>query len=184
MSRGKPGIGALVVLAIGLVVLLTSGEGDDGDRSRPDSANATPTQPRPAEPVRATVTRVIDGDTVEVSLPGGATEDVRYIGIDTPESVAPGQPVECYGRRASRLNERLVEGREVRLTFGAERRDRYGRLLAYVHAGPLFVNAEMVRRGVARTLEIAPNTDHAAQLDRLARRAGSTGRGLWGACGT
>ncbi len=70
----------------------------------------------------------------------------------------------------------------MRLRFDRERRDAYGRLLAYVHAGRRFVNAELVRRGYARTLAIPPNTSHAPLFDRLARRAGEAGRGLWGAC--
>ncbi len=123
--------------------------------------------------------RVIDGDTIEVSI-DGAEEDVRYIGVDTPETVKPDAPVQCYGPQASAANHRLVEGRTVRLVFDRERRDAYGRLLAYVYtqarteAGdPRFVNAALVRDGYARTLEIAPNTAHAAELRRLQARAGS-----------
>ena len=77
--------------------------------------------------------RVIDGDTIEVSI-DGSEEDVRYIGVDTPETVKPGAPVQCYGPQASAANHRLVEGRTVRLVFDRERRDAYGRLLAYVYA--------------------------------------------------
>jgi micrococcal nuclease len=138
--------------------------------------------------VSARVVRVIDGDTVEVTI-DGTEEDVRYIGIDTPETVKPGSPVECYGPQASAANHRLVEGRTVRLVFDAERRDPYDRLLAYVYTGgrgqpgnPRFVNAALVRHGYARTLQIAPNTDHARQLRRLQAQAGRDGRGLWGAC--
>ena len=80
----------------------------------------------------ARVVRVIDGDTIEVSI-DGAEEDVRYIGVDTPETVKPGAPVQCYGPQASAANHRLVEGRTVRLVFDRERRDAYGRLLAYVY---------------------------------------------------
>ena len=72
----------------------------------------------------------------------------------------------------------------MRLRFDDERRDQYGRLLAYVSVDGRFVNAELVRRGFARTLEIAPNTDEAARLDRLERRAGAAGLGLWDACGS
>src|SRR3954452_8889733 len=92
----------------------------------------------------ARVQRVVDGDTVV--LAGG--ERVRYIGVDTPESVKPGTPVQCYAKAAGAANERLVAGRRVRLRFDAERRDRYGRLLAYVYRASdgLFVNAELVRR--------------------------------------
>jgi micrococcal nuclease len=146
----------------------------------------------PAEPngsVSARVTEVVDGDTIEVELAEGGDEDVRYIGIDTPETVKPGTPVECAGEEAHRLNERLVAGRRVTLRIGAEPRDDYGRLLAYVYVpgagragGALFVNAELVRRGLARTLTIPPNDDFAALFDRLAARAGRAGRGLWSAC--
>ena len=68
------------------------------------------------------------------------------------------------------------------LVFDHELRDDYGRLLAYVYVGDVFVNARLVARGFARTLEIAPNTSRAARLGRLEARAGAAGRGLWGAC--
>ena len=58
---------------------------------------------------------------------------MRYIGVDTPESVKPGEPVQCYAKQASDFNERLVDGRRVRLRIGRERTDRYGRMLAYVY---------------------------------------------------
>jgi micrococcal nuclease len=139
-------------------------------------------------PVNAKVTRVVDGDTIEVELPGGDEEDVRYIGIDTPETVKPGTPVQCGGPRAHEVNERLVGGRTVTLHFDEERRDVYGRLLAYVYlprgtgGRPLFVNAELARRGLARTLTIPPNDSFAPLFARLAGRAGVRGRGLWGSC--
>ena len=94
----------------------------------------------------------------------GREEDVRYIGVDTPETVKPDTPVQCFGPQASRFNHALVEHRRVRLVFGVERRDVYGRLLAYVYLGGRFVNAELVRRGLARTLTIPPNDRFAAPL--------------------
>lgn len=139
-----------------------------------------------AEPPRsawAQVTRVVDGDTIEVQL-GGRTEDVRYIGVDTPETVKPDTPVQCFGPRASSFNHALVERRRVRLVFGVERRDVYGRLLAYVYLGRRFVNAMLVRRGLARSLTIRPNDRFAPLFRRLELRAARAGRGLWGACPT
>jgi micrococcal nuclease len=143
----------------------------------------------PSGPLTAHVTRVIDGDTIVVRLPGGDTEDVRYIGMDTPETVKPGTPVQCFGPEAHEANERLVDGRTVTLRFDAERRDLYGRLLAYVFLPgarpgrrPLFVNADLVRRGLARTLTIPPNDSYAPLFARLAAGAGVRGRGLWGSC--
>ena len=132
---------------------------------------------------RAEVVRVVDGDTIRVSL-DGRTERVRYIGIDTPESVKPGTPVQCYAKRASAANAALVAGRSVRLVADVERRDRYGRLLAYVYREPdgAFVNARLVADGFARPMTIAPNVAHARELARLARAAREAGRGLWKAC--
>jgi micrococcal nuclease len=143
-------------------------------RDRPDPARAG---------AAATVTRVVDGDTVHVDL-DGTDETVRYIGIDTPESVKPGTPVQCYAEQASAANARLVRGQDVRLRFDAERRDRFGRLLAYVYRADdgTLVNARLVRDGAARPLRIAPNTRFAARFSALAAEAKAAGRGLWKAC--
>ena len=162
-------MGSLVLLALVAAVLL-----------RPWEWQA-PWQPAPAGTAWAYVTRAVDGDTIEVRL-GGETEDVRYIGVDTPETVKPGTPVQCFGPQAHRFNARLVEHRRVRLVFGVERRDVYGRLLAYVHLGDRLVNAELVRRGLARTLTIAPNDRFAGRFERLQQAAARDGRGLWGDC--
>ena len=129
------------------------------------------------------VARVVDGDTIRVQLASGE-EAVRYIGIDTPESVKPGAPVECFAERASAFNERLVSGEHVRLVRDVEERDRYGRLLAYVYRvrDGLFVNAELVRRGYATVATFPPNVAHEGELRRLANRARVSGRGLWAEC--
>ncbi len=129
------------------------------------------------------VTRVVDGDTVKVSL-GGRRETVRYIGMDTPETVKPNTPVQCFGKSASAQNQHLVAGARVTLRLGAEPRDRYGRLLAYVYrrSDGLFVNAALVRGGFATILTIPPNTAHAGELRRLQGTASAAGRGLWRVC--
>ena len=142
---------------------------------------------QPSGPLSVRVTHVVDGDTIDVQLPDGDEDTVRYIGIDTPETVKPGTPVQCGGPRAHEVNDRLVYGKTVTLRFDAERRDVYGRLLAYVYLPrpgrrPLFVNAELARRGLARTLTIPPNDSFAPLFDRFAGRAGVRGRGLWGRC--
>jgi micrococcal nuclease len=135
----------------------------------------------PPRSASAYVLRAVDGDTIEVEL-DGQHEDVRYIGVDTPETVKPDTPVQCFGPRAHRFNARLVTHRRVRLVFGVERRDIYGRLLAYVYLGHRFVNAELARRGLARTLTIAPNDRFARRFKRLQGAAARAGRGLWSAC--
>lgn len=164
------GRGSVLLLLLVAVVLLRPWESWDelGRDETPQSASAV-------------VTRVVDGDTVEVQL-DGEIEDVRYIGVDTPETVKPGAPVDCFGPQASDFNHRLVERRRVRLVFGVERRDQYGRLLAYVYLGNRFVNAELLRRGLAETLTIPPNDRFAARFERLEIAAARAGRGLWGAC--
>jgi micrococcal nuclease len=130
----------------------------------------------------ARVIRAVDGDTLEVAMPDGGREDVRLIGVDTPETVKPGTPVQCFGPRASDFTHRVADGRSARLELGVERRDVYGRLLAYVRISGRFLNAMLVGRGLARTLTIAPNDRLAPLFARLQIRAARAGRGLWGAC--
>lgn len=176
MSFGSrlPSLASVLLLIAGIVLLLvTSGDDEGGSGSSPGEPSA--------DAAFARVIRIVDGDTVVVLI-DGREDRVRYIGVDTPETVAPDEPVGCFGHRASEFNESLVENERVRLVFDDERRDRYDRLLAYVYVGDLFVNAELVRRGLARTLEIAPNTDFAELLDRLEQQAAEGGRGLWTAC--
>lgn len=139
----------------------------------------------PGGTAAATLARVVDGDTIAVEI-GGREERVRYIGLDTPETVKPNAPVECYGHDAHSLNARLVgdEGASLTLRFDRELRDRYDRLLAYVYRADdgLFVNARLVAAGAARTLPIAPNTAHASRFSALQHAARTAGRGLWSAC--
>jgi micrococcal nuclease len=162
-------IGSAALLAV--VALLIVRPWEEGGREGPATATAV-------------VTRVVDGDTIEARV-GDRVEDVRLIGIDTPETVKPGAPVECFGPQASRVAHRLLGGRRVWLVFGVERRDAYGRLLAYVYLGPAerrFVNAILARRGLARSLTIPPNDRFAPLLRRLELGAARAGRGLWGSC--
>lgn len=127
------------------------------------------------------VTRVVDGDTIEVQL-GGREVDIRLIGIDTPESVAPGQPIECYGRRASAYTESRLEGEIVRLEFDVERLDRYGRTLAYVWVDDELFNETLVAEGYAVVTTFPPNVMYVDRFLAAQRAAREAGRGLWGEC--
>jgi len=132
----------------------------------------------------ATVVWVIDGDTIVVDI-GGATETLRLLGIDTPETVAPERPVECFGPQASRRTRALLPvGTTVRLERDVEARDRFDRLLAYVHRSEddLFVNEDLVRGGWATVLSIAPNRAYASRLAAAESSARGARRGLWSAC--
>jgi micrococcal nuclease len=165
---------AVIALAAGLLAYRHGG---------PDvGTGAADVQPNAV--LSARVVRVVDGDTIKIDV-GGRQDTVRYIGMDTPESVKPNTPVQCYAEAASHENARLLpEGLQLRLVVGQEARDRYDRLLAYVYrrSDGLFVNAALLRGGYAHTLTIAPNDRLAPQFDVLEDQARAAGRGLWRAC--
>lgn len=135
----------------------------------------------------AMVLSVIDGDTIRVSL-RGQTVTVRYIGMDTPETVDPSRAVEPYGAEASEANRRLVEGRTVALEKDVSETDRFGRLLRYVYveqlAGLMMVNAELVRLGYARVATFPPDVRYQSLFLDLEREARSANRGLWALAAT
>lgn len=140
----------------------------------------TPTLVTPVAPSQlALVTRVIDGDTIEVTL-NGKTYTVRYIGIDTPETVHPTLGEEPYGKEASIKNKELVEGEKVRLEKDVSETDQYGRLLRYVYVDDLFVNAELVRLGYAQVATYPPDVKYQSYFLQLQNEARTNGRGLWG----
>ena len=123
-------------------------------------------------PETATVTQVIDGDTIVIDT----GHRVRYIGIDTPEV----HPVaEAYGMEAWQANRNLVEGKEVRLERDATETDKYGRLLRYVYADDTLVNAELVRLGLAEAKAYPPDIKHQELLEQLEKEARQAGRGMW-----
>ena len=135
-------------------------------------------------PGSATVVHVIDGDTVDLLI-GRRAETARLLGIDTPETVKPGAPVDCFGPEASaRTKALLPPGTVVRLTRDVEARDRFDRLLVYVVRADddLFVNRSLVADGYARTLAIEPNDAHRSDLDAAEAEARADQRGLWGRC--
>lgn len=135
-------------------------------------------------PGRAVVTHVVDGDTVEVRI-AGRTETVRLLGIDTPETVAPGQPVDCFGPEASERTKALLPpGTAIDVQRDEEARDRFGRLLGYVTRveDGLLVNRALVADGYARVLSIEPNTALRGDLAVAQAEARRSGRGLWSAC--
>jgi micrococcal nuclease len=126
------------------------------------------------------VTRVIDGDTIEIE--GG--ERVRYIGIDTPETVDPRKPVQCFGVEASNKNKELVEGKMVRLEKDITDRDKYNRLLRYVYVGDTFINLELVKQGFAYSYSYPPDIKYQEQFVKAQQEAREVKRGLWNACPT
>ena len=128
----------------------------------------------------ATVARVIDGDTFELS----DGERVRLIGIDSPESVKSGTGVECFGRESSEFLREFIEGKNVRLESDRTDRDRYGRLLRYVYLGEVFVNEQIVQGGYAESTVYRPDIRFQAVFDEAERQAKQERKGMWmaGAC--
>lgn len=132
---------------------------------------------------RALVSKVVDGDTLE--LADGKT--VRFIGIDTPETVDPKRPVGCFGKEASNETKSLLSGREVILQKDVSDKDKYGRLLRLIFlplpSGQLlFVNDYLVREGFARVLTYPPDIKYNEKLRQAEEEAKQYGRGLWGNC--
>lgn len=130
----------------------------------------------------ARVVHVVDGDTIAVAMRNGRRETVRILGVDTPETVKPGTPVQCFGPEASSYTKRRLSGRAVRLELDDETRDRYGRLLAYVIVDGRRFDDELLRLGYARLLVIAPNDAHGRALLAAENDAREHRRGLWSAC--
>ena len=129
--------------------------------------------------------RDVDGDTIDVTIDGHA-ERIRLIGINTPETVKPNSPVECFGHEASTFTKSLLNaGEQLHLERDVEARDAYGRLLAYVYrvSDGLFVNLEVIRLGYAQVLTFPPNVAHTEDFVGAARAAEAANLGLWGACG-
>ena len=128
------------------------------------------------------VVEVIDGDTIVVAFSNGATDTVRLLGVDTPETVHPVRGQECFGPEASAFTKKQLMGRVVVLESDVERRDVYDRRLAYVYLRGDRFNDILLRRGYARFLVIPPNDAHGRALLDAELAARQERRGLWGTC--
>lgn len=130
------------------------------------------------------VSRVIDGDTIEIST----GQKVRYIGIDTPETVHPEKTVQCFGTEASQKNKELVEGKLVRLEKDVSETDKYGRLLRYVYlisdgsTPTIFVNDYLISQGFARASTYPPDVKYQDRFQEAEANARDNNRGLWSNC--
>jgi micrococcal nuclease len=128
----------------------------------------------------AAVTRVVDGDTIRVQIDGDEYR-VRYIGIDTPETVDPRRPVGCFGKEASERNRQLVEGQTVGLEKDVSETDSFDRLLRYVWVEDRMVNATLVEEGYALASTYPPDVRYSVRFAALQSEAREAARGLWGA---
>ena len=121
------------------------------------------------------VVRVIDGDTIVLEN----NERVRYIGIDTPELPRGRKGGGAFAFEAKAYNQELVEGRRVVLEYDEQKRDRFGRILAYVYRGDVMINEELLRAGLARAVSYPPDLRHREIFERIEREAREKGLGLW-----
>ncbi|HSK81914.1 MAG TPA: thermonuclease family protein, partial [Rubrobacter sp.] len=129
-----------------------------------------------------TVTRVVDGDTIEGNPTLSWTEDVRLLGVDTPETVDPNEPVEPYGPEASAFTNQQLEGERVTLIFDQEKRDQYGRALAYVQISSQSetFNETLLKQGYAQLYVVPPNDRYEVTFSQAQHQARQTQRGIWG----
>jgi len=133
------------------------------------------------------VIRVVDGDTITILI-GGKRETVRLIGINTPETVDPRRPVECFGKEASNKAKELLTGKRVRLEADPTQqdRDRYGRLLRYVYLEDgTFVNEWMIEEGFAYEFTYTAPYQYQEEFKTAQEEAMKKQKGLWreGVCG-
>lgn len=137
--------------------------------------SSTPIQ-TPSARKTVKVTRVVDGDTIKID----SGQTVRYIGIDTPESVDPRKGVQCFAKEASVKNTALVLGKTVELEQDISATDRYGRLLAYVWVHDVMVNEYLVREGYAFARTFPPDVKYQLPLAEAEAAARQEQKGLWG----
>ncbi|MDD2823097.1 MAG: thermonuclease family protein [Candidatus Daviesbacteria bacterium] len=182
---------ALVLLIVGILLLFlgfNQGSSETVNKTETPQPSVSSTQSAriSEEPIKgeeAEVTRVVDGDTIVIS----SGEKVRYIGIDTPETVDPRRAVGCFGKEASNENKKLVEGKTVVLMKDISDKDQFGRLLRLVYLKQddgnfIFVNDYLVREGFAKASTYPPDVKFSKQFVEAEREAREASRGLWKMC--
>ncbi|MDO8570261.1 MAG: thermonuclease family protein [Candidatus Daviesbacteria bacterium] len=177
----------IVFLTLSLGLLWLGWEaGKENTKQLIQSSDPTPTL-EAVDPVNqetgVLVTKVVDGDTIEIQ--GG--QKIRYVGIDTPETVDPRRAVGCFGKEASKINKELVEGKVVILEKDITNVDKYNRLLRYVYLKQsdgtlLFVNDYLVREGYAKNYTYPPDVKFNEQFRQAEIEAREANKGLWNKC--
>ncbi|MBQ4431583.1 MAG: thermonuclease family protein, partial [Synergistaceae bacterium] len=174
---------AILVIIAAIAVYFFGGQGI------PDLGQNTPVEQDDSGFVMGTVTRVVDGDTAEITV-DGAKRRVRFLGVDTPETVHPNKPVQFFGPEASAFTKESLTGKRVWLEYDKNPQDRYSRHLAYIWtAKPKSINTETIRRdmfnakmllgGYAKVMIIKPNNRYAQQFKEFEAEARNLRRGLW-----
>lgn len=136
------------------------------------------TKPVAGKLIRAKVTRVVDGDTIHVSI-NGKDETVRMVLVDTPETKKPNTPVQPFGPEASAFTKEQLTGKEVLLEKDVTERDRYGRLLFYVWLGDKMFNETLIEKGLARVAVFQPDVKYVEHFRELQKKAQQARLGIW-----
>lgn len=152
----------------------------------PYAAESTQSVTPGIEGEAAFVSKVVDGDTIHVTI-NGQEFTARLLGVDTPETVDPRKSVQCFGKEASNEVKKLLTHREVILQKDVSETDKYKRILRFVFlplgdGDYLFVNDYLIRQGFAKPLTIPPDVKYSEQFLEAAREAREQKRGLWGRC--
>ncbi len=174
---------AILVIIAAIAVYFFGGQGI------PDFGQNAPVEQDDSGFVMGTVTRVVDGDTAEITV-DGAKRRVRFLGVDTPETVHPNKPVQFFGPEASAFTKESLTGKRVWLEYDKNPQDRYSRHLAYIWtAKPKSINTDTIRRdmfnakmllgGYAKVMIIKPNNRYAQQFKEFEAEARKSRRGLW-----
>ena len=203
--KTKWGLFLAAFILIALIVGCSSGQQGGQSKEDEDSEKGAPTTTAPrttAEATKAsttasktarndqvlrgfdetvTVTRVVDGDTVDISPAVDGNSRVRLIGVDTPETKDPDCGVQPYGEEASNFTDSRLRGKRVGLEFDVAKTDRFDRLLAYVYpSNDEMFNETLLREGYAQVATFPPNVKYVDRFLAAQEEAREAGRGLWG----
>ncbi|MBQ7069084.1 MAG: thermonuclease family protein [Synergistaceae bacterium] len=173
----------IVIFIAALIIYFTGGDISFFDNGENNGNNLN------NDFVQATVSRVVDGDTMSVIV-GNEERRVRFLGVDTPETVHPNKPVQYYGKEASQFTKNSLTGKRVWLEYDKNPTDRYNRHLAYIWTSKPnqinentmrenMFNAKLLLDGYAKVMMIKPNTKYKDLFEKFQDEAKNSKRGLW-----
>ena len=173
----------IVIFIAALIIYFTGGDLSFFDNGENNGNNLN------NDFVQATVSRVVDGDTMSVIV-GNEERRVRFLGVDTPETVHPNKPVQYYGKEASQFTKNSLTGKRIWLEYDKNPTDRYNRHLAYIWTSKPnqinentmrenMFNAKLLLDGYAKVMMIKPNTKYKDLFEKFQDEAKNSKRGLW-----
>lgn len=149
--------------------------------TKPAQPVSPPTQSSTHQYTYYSVVSVVDGDTIKINI-SGTTTTLRLIGMDTPETLDPRKPVQCFGKEASNKAKELLSGKKVRIEKDSTQGelDKYGRTLAYVYREDgLFYNEHMIKTGYAHEYTYNLPYKYQVELKAAEKYARENQLGLW-----